>query len=134
MNRRSFLSAVVGTVGTISLAGCTGGSSADVEYVRTRDREDEVSVDDLEITRSVLVPEDHPDGAGLFGLVRNDADDPARNVVVTATFVDADGTELGDESAPVGIVRVAEDFHVSIPSGVSFDEVDDYEVAVDINV
>ena len=132
MNRRSFLSAA-GTVGTVSLAGCTGGSSADVEYVRTRDRDHDVSVDDLEISRSDLVSEDHPDGAGLFGLLRNDADDLARDVVVTVTFVDADGTELGVESAPLGTVRVAEQFHVPVPSGVSFDEVDDYEVAVDVD-
>ena len=132
MNRRSFLSAVVGTVGTISLAGCTGGSSADVEYVRTRDRDHDVSVDDLEITRSELVSEENPDGAGLFGNVRNDADDLARDVVVTVTFVDADGTELGVESVALGTIRVAELFHVPIPSGVSFDEVEDYDISLEV--
>ena len=130
MQRRSFLSAVGGTVGVASLAGCTSGSSADIEYVRTRDQEGEVDEDDLDVTGRLY--EDHIDGGpGVAGGVINEGDGMAYSVVVGVTFTDAEGNELGDGSADVGNVPADEGtfYHVSYPDGVSYEDVDDFDLS-----
>lgn len=135
MQRRTLLLAT-GVTLAASVSGCTGapsGEGDDETYTPVREREGELGEDDIVFDSTEIVePDSTEDGHPMFyAVVRNESDVLAENVQIRVEFSDADGAVLFDHETDVGNIGPGsiERLHMSFPSDVSADDVEDWELS-----
>jgi len=127
LNRRRYLATIGTTVSALTLAGCSEDDSVDSGNGSSGDGGNDQS--DVEILNHEFYEEEF--SSGVRGTAVNNTDNELSYVEATATFLDSEGTQIGEGLDNVSDLAAGREWEFDcMYTGQDDSRIEDYEVEV----